>query len=191
MAGLTVLIFGFVGPIALGASRQWSSFKNIMREVSQLSDKVSQIAEPYGFKVVPGGSRATESSTKMTAPSGWGFYLWLDLSLQTSRRIDIEKLTTTSHHVLDDNSEEQPMCAICIGEFEENDVLRELPCGHRYHVLCIDKWLHGHDVCPMSNRTFDAHWMKYLPQWRTWFRTPLIIHGLHQLTKSTPVLVKQ
>jgi hypothetical protein len=153
LTGLTVLICGSVGPIALGASKQRSGFKNIMREVIQLAETVSQIGEPYGFKVVPGGSRVAESTTKMT-PAGWGLHLWLDLSLLTRRRVDIEKLPTMSHHVLDDNEEEQPMCAICMSGYEDNDLLRELPCSHRYHVLCIDRWLHDHDVCPMCKQNF-------------------------------------
>lgn len=153
MTGLPILICGFFVPFALGASKQWSSFKNIMREVIQLAETVGQIGEPYGFKVVPGGSRVAESTTKMT-PAGWGLYLWLDLSLLTSRRIDIDKLPTISHHVVDDDSEEQPMCPICMCDFEENDLLRELPCSHRYHVLCIDQWLHGHDVCPLCKQDF-------------------------------------
>ncbi|KAK1392585.1 RING-type E3 ubiquitin transferase [Heracleum sosnowskyi] len=42
------------------------------------------------------------------------------------------------------------VCAICLGEFKENDELRVLPeCAHRFHVSCIDRWLGSHPNCPL------------------------------------------
>ncbi|KAF5729228.1 hypothetical protein HS088_TW21G01387 [Tripterygium wilfordii] len=40
-------------------------------------------------------------------------------------------------------------CAICLTEFSEGDQIRVLPkCNHRFHVVCIDKWLFSHSSCP-------------------------------------------
>lgn len=48
-------------------------------------------------------------------------------------------------------------CAICLGDFEEGEQLRELPeCLHSYHVACIDMWLYSHSSCPMC-RTDAKH----------------------------------
>ncbi|CAF0855674.1 unnamed protein product [Didymodactylos carnosus] len=33
------------------------------------------------------------------------------------------------------------LCDICLNEYKETDKLRLLPCLHRFHVKCIDKWL--------------------------------------------------
>ncbi|VFQ72350.1 unnamed protein product [Cuscuta campestris] len=41
---------------------------------------------------------------------------------------------------------EKSECAICLEEFQ---VAREMPCGHRFHKDCIEKWLGIHGSCPV------------------------------------------
>lgn len=48
----------------------------------------------------------------------------------------------------------QDRCVICLETFQRGDRLRLLPCGHRFHCSCIDKWLSGsfsHDNCLNSS----------------------------------------
>nr|XP_023895802.1 E3 ubiquitin-protein ligase ATL31-like [Quercus suber]POE56988.1 e3 ubiquitin-protein ligase atl6 [Quercus suber] len=41
-------------------------------------------------------------------------------------------------------------CAVCLGEFEDNEKLRLLPkCSHAFHPDCIDAWLASHVTCPV------------------------------------------
>lgn len=41
-------------------------------------------------------------------------------------------------------------CAVCLGEFQENESLRLLPkCNHAFHLPCIDTWLKSHSNCPL------------------------------------------
>lgn len=46
-------------------------------------------------------------------------------------------------------AEEQQSCMVCLGEYEENEVIRTLPCLHIFHQPCIDKWLQAHKTCPL------------------------------------------
>jgi hypothetical protein len=41
-------------------------------------------------------------------------------------------------------------CAVCLCQFEDNDILRLLPkCQHAFHVDCVDLWLASHSTCPL------------------------------------------
>ncbi|KAJ3700188.1 hypothetical protein LUZ61_003893 [Rhynchospora tenuis] len=41
-------------------------------------------------------------------------------------------------------------CAVCLTEFDDDDMLRLLPaCNHVFHLNCIDTWLEYHVTCPL------------------------------------------
>ncbi|KAI3852324.1 hypothetical protein MKX03_018969 [Papaver bracteatum] len=41
-------------------------------------------------------------------------------------------------------------CTVCLSEFEDEDVLRQLPiCRHAFHADCIDEWFVSQSTCPV------------------------------------------
>ena len=42
-------------------------------------------------------------------------------------------------------------CSICQMEFEEDDELRVLPCGHAEHKECLEQWLAVNKSCPLCS----------------------------------------
>lgn len=48
--------------------------------------------------------------------------------------------------------DEENKCMICMEEFSEGDMLRTLPCLHRYHRQCVDQWLNRASSCPICKR---------------------------------------
>lgn len=47
-------------------------------------------------------------------------------------------------------------CAVCLGEFEENEKLRIIPnCGHVFHIDCIDVWLQNNPNCPLCRNSIS------------------------------------
>lgn len=43
------------------------------------------------------------------------------------------------------------VCAVCTEDYELGDKVRELKCGHYYHVPCIDLWLVQNRRCPLCS----------------------------------------
>lgn len=65
--------------------------------------------------------------------------------------------TTTRTSTVEDaesqeTGEDADACAICLGDYETGEDLRELPCVHYFHTQCVDKWLGKNDVCPMCKQ---------------------------------------
>eukprot|EP00419_Tripos_fusus_P005196 CAMPEP_0172677160 /NCGR_PEP_ID=MMETSP1074-20121228/14479_1 /TAXON_ID=2916 /ORGANISM="Ceratium fusus, Strain PA161109" /LENGTH=222 /DNA_ID=CAMNT_0013494945 /DNA_START=210 /DNA_END=879 /DNA_ORIENTATION=+ len=47
-------------------------------------------------------------------------------------------------------------CAVCLSEFEWGHMLRQLPCGHNFHRMCIDRWLKRNKVCPLCLQDIET-----------------------------------
>ncbi|GJN09221.1 hypothetical protein PR202_ga27206 [Eleusine coracana subsp. coracana] len=55
-------------------------------------------------------------------------------------------------------------CAICLSEFEAKEEVRVLPpCGHGFHVACVDIWLRAHSSCPSCRCVLDVDAPPKLP----------------------------
>ncbi|OAY78423.1 RING-H2 finger protein ATL39-like [Ananas comosus] len=59
------------------------------------------------------------------------------------------------------HSREDAQCSICLGEYEDKQVLRVMPaCHHNFHLSCIDVWLEKQSTCPICrlplNNLFDT-----------------------------------
>ena len=44
---------------------------------------------------------------------------------------------------------EEEECVICLEKFEVGGFAKEVPCKHRFHGDCIEKWLGIHGTCPV------------------------------------------
>jgi E3 ubiquitin-protein ligase RNF38/44 len=44
---------------------------------------------------------------------------------------------------------------VCMSDFEQDDLLRVLPCSHEFHSDCVDRWLKVKRECPLCRR--DIH----------------------------------
>ncbi|KAK2993429.1 hypothetical protein RJ640_004303 [Escallonia rubra] len=58
----------------------------------------------------------------------------------------------TRTHVAVANQEPE-ICVICQVEYEADEPIGSLQCGHEYHADCIKKWLLQENVCPLCRAT--------------------------------------
>lgn len=66
------------------------------------------------------------------------------------RQLEIE-LPTVNY-----NSIEYPIndsCAVCIEDFNNDDIVRKLPCSHIYHSECVDMWVIEKNTCPICKNS--------------------------------------
>lgn len=47
------------------------------------------------------------------------------------------------------NELEETSCSICLDDFSDGQRVRKLPCGHVFHIACVDAWLKRTATCPL------------------------------------------
>lgn len=45
--------------------------------------------------------------------------------------------------------EKNEQCAVCLYDFEEGEMVRQLNCKHKFHKGCVDEWLTSKSSCPL------------------------------------------
>ncbi|KAE8703671.1 hypothetical protein F3Y22_tig00110467pilonHSYRG00238 [Hibiscus syriacus] len=62
----------------------------------------------------------------------------------------VDAIPTLKFNSEEFNSIEYTQCSICLGEYQEKEVLGIMPkCDHNFHLSCIDLWLRKQSTCPV------------------------------------------
>ena len=73
-----------------------------------------------------------------------------DAILERLRTVTIDKTMLTRA----DND----CCGICLDGYQVGQIVKYLPCNHRFHADCIDKWLRNSSVnCPLDNLPINGN----------------------------------
>ncbi|KAF3528558.1 hypothetical protein DY000_02042450 [Brassica cretica] len=74
-----------------------------------------------------------------------------DYNPNGTSRLDVDLIITD----LEDTNrpptteEENEMCIVCFGNYNQHNYLCTLTCGHSFHFTCIDQWLRRNISCPI------------------------------------------
>jgi hypothetical protein len=52
-------------------------------------------------------------------------------------------------------SDGDDFCCICQEHTHTSDIMRRLICKHRFHAVCIERWLCEHKTCPICKHYLD------------------------------------
>ncbi|KAF5811678.1 putative chromatin regulator PHD family [Helianthus annuus] len=86
----------------------------------------------------------------------------IDLERQEHRVVGLEPAMVAAIPTMKFDREafgsmEDAQCTICLGEYQEKEVLRIMPkCGHSFHLSCIDLWLRKQSTCPVCRLSVKA-----------------------------------
>lgn len=58
-------------------------------------------------------------------------------------------LCESDEHIID----ESVVCSICLLNFTQGEVVRDLPCKHFFHKVCVDDWLAAETTCPLCRES--------------------------------------
>ena len=50
---------------------------------------------------------------------------------------------------LNEDLEESDNCSICLENYNKDNIINVLKCGHKYHKDCIDDWINDNNKCPL------------------------------------------
>ena len=59
------------------------------------------------------------------------------------------KIIKIKEYEFNNELEHHDKCSICLEDYEENDIINVLKCGHKYHDKCIDEWIITNINCPL------------------------------------------
>lgn len=70
--------------------------------------------------------------------------------------IESSSTTTPAGSSTDGPDLSDASCAVCLSDFADGERCRRLPCGHVFHLGCIDKWLRKNRKCPLCLQDITA-----------------------------------
>ena len=81
---------------------------------------------------------------------------------------------------------ENPMCSICLTDITLNE--KKLSCKHKYHDICINKWLEKKSTCPICRKDKDTMLHSNLP--KSLYKSCTGVIGLEQRSNQSMNIMK-
>ena len=139
-----------VNPLSLRLSFVDRDFTDDDYEVLLALDRVSQIMDRMLGERPPRGATKSELSELPTH-----VYKTVTATKEESSDGDEKDESKESTAKLD---KERNVCAICLEDFKDGDVVTTTPCFHQFHRDCINTWLTQKAVCPICKyELFKPH----------------------------------
>ncbi len=134
---------------------------NSMNEATTVFEASAAGVSAFRHDGGQGGGASDGASSSKDAAEGGGMTSAPEGVLKTSNGVVVDAPTSEGNdgdrapieadeYIIHAHAPPNEMCPICLDDFEHLEVLNELPCGHFYHISCIQPWLLNRSpCCPM------------------------------------------
>lgn len=111
---------------------------------SQSNNRNNRVVADIGLTL----AQITELQSRELTPEDYELLLILDASLPKKT---LSKSLIDTFKTITLTSDSDDVCCVCMCSYAAGEVLKELPCGHRFHSGCIETWLSTASTnCPVD-----------------------------------------
>lgn len=118
-------------------------------EVAVMSDSVSHVTFVDEVAVMSDSIVSYEDLLEMEEQMG---RVNVGLSEETISK-NLKTSIANVDHSKEKEEDQGEICVVCQREYEGNETVATLHCGHCYHANCIKEWLLHKNVCPICKST--------------------------------------
>lgn len=61
--------------------------------------------------------------------------------------------SASSSSTTNEDKQQDDKCAICLGDYEPDEDVKNMPCGHMFHSECLGRWLKINRTCPICKQS--------------------------------------
>ncbi|KAK6933154.1 Zinc finger, RING-type [Dillenia turbinata] len=58
-------------------------------------------------------------------------------------------------------ADDELTCTVCLEQVNDGELVRSLPCLHKFHASCIDPWLRQQGTCPVCKFRAGSQWQEH------------------------------
>ncbi|CAO3660090.1 unnamed protein product [Umbelopsis vinacea] len=113
------------------------------------SDETTSIAESHISIKSTGTTRPPDTAARV------GFFrrMLLRKARQQANPVDIENSKSKREYpTISFDYTEDSVCAICLSNYEQDELICRLWCKHHFHKDCLHEWLALNSMCPMCKQ---------------------------------------
>lgn len=147
--GGSVRVYAWPSPdhdLAVDMTRGMSMFSGSLLVVYLLASGFCGVRRPrHRFRFLLSSRRSRALAREMNLEM---------VEMSSARQSAISELPThvVAEDELDSANEQNKSCAVCLEDFAAGDEQKTLPCFHRFHTPCVDRWLQLQGSCPVCRR---------------------------------------
>ncbi|KAF9913203.1 hypothetical protein BX616_010167 [Lobosporangium transversale] len=112
---------------------------------------------PSAVLGAPNSSSVPQSAPQTPKRGLFGFYKRGKKLSGTNKNSDgsLPSQDSNSVEYLTLSDPQDAICAICLCDYENEEVLRKMNCNHYFHKDCVDEWLRLNRCCPLCKRDIE------------------------------------